>query len=82
MMDTQTAESVDPGQDSFTVNIDPAKLDAEKLETLGGFLDDEALEKLAGGESYSVTIHRTTQTDQEWQNWKNAVMAAAFSGGY
>ena len=82
MMNTQTAESVDPGQDSFTVTIDPAKVDVEKLKTLEGFLDDEALEKLAGGESYTVTIHRTSQSDQEWQNWKNAVTAAAFSGGY
>ena len=81
MMNTQTTESVDPGQDSFTVTIDPAKVDAEKLKTLEGFLDDEALEKLAGGESYTVTIHRTSQSDQEWQNWKNAVLAAAFSGG-
>ena len=82
MMNTQTTESVDPGQDSFTVAIDPAKLDAENRKTLGRFLDDDALEKLAGGESYTVTIHRTNQNDQEWQNWKNAVMAAAFSGGY
>ena len=81
MMNTQTTESVDPGQDSFTVTIDPAKVDAEKLKTFEGFLDDEALEKLAGGESYTVTIHRTSQNDQEWQNWKNAVLAAAFSGG-
>ena len=81
MMNTQATESVDPGQESLTVTIDPAKVDAESLKTLGGFLDDDALEKLAGGESYTVTIHRTSQSDQEWENWKNAVMAAAFSGG-
>ncbi len=81
MTDTQTTESVEFKPESFTMTIDPAKVDAESLKTLGGFLDDEALEKLAGGESYTVTIHRTSQTDQEWQNWKNAVLAAAFSGG-
>ena len=81
MMNTQTTESVDATQESLTVTIDPAKVDADSLKTLGGFLDDDALEKLAGGESYTVTIHRTIQSDQEWENWKNAVLAAAFSGG-
>ena len=81
-MNTQTTESTDLQQDSFTVTIDPAKVDAESRKTLGGFLDDEALEKLAGGESFTVTIHRTSQSDQEWQNWKNAMLAAAYSGGY
>ena len=82
MTNTQTTESVDLDQESLTVTIDPAKVDADNLETLGRFLDDDALEKLAGGESYTVTIHRTSQSDQEWENWKNAVMAAAYSGGY
>lgn len=81
MTNAQPAESADIQQESFTLTIDPAKVGAENLETLGRFLDDEALEKLAGGESYTVTIHRTSQSDQEWENWKNAVMAAAFSGG-
>ena len=81
MTNAQPAESTDLHQESFTMTIDPAKVDPENLGTLGRFLDDEALEKLAGGESYTVTIHRTSQTDQEWQNWKNAVLAAAFSGG-
>ncbi len=81
MMNTQTAESADLKQDSFTVTIDPAKVDVEKLKTLEGFLDDEALEKLAGGESYTVTIHRTSQSDTEWDNWKRAVTAAAMGGG-
>ena len=53
----------------------------ENVETLGGFLDDEALEKLAGGESFTVTIHRTSQSDQEWESWKNEVLAAAYGGG-
>lgn len=82
MMNTQTTESVDLKPESFTATIDPAKVDADTLETLRGFLDDDALEKLAGGESYTVTIHRTSQSDQEWENWKNAVLAAAYSGGY
>ena len=82
MTNAQTTESADVKPESFTATIDPAKIDAESLKTLGRFLDDEALEKLAGGESYTVTIHRTSQSDQEWENWKNAVMAAAFSGGY
>ena len=81
MMNTQTTESVDPGQDSFTVTIDPAKLDAENRKTLGRFLDDDALEKLAGGDSHTVTIHRGTLNDEQWQNWKNAVTLAAMSGG-
>ena len=81
MTNAQPAESADLNQESFTATIDPAKVDPENLGLLGRFLDDDALEKLAGGESYSVTIHRTSQTDQEWQNWKNAVLAAAFSGG-
>ena len=80
MTNTQTTESVDLKPESFTVTIDPAKVDADTLETLGGFLDDEALEKLAGGESYTVTINRTSQSDQEWQDWKNAVLAAALAG--
>ncbi|MCY4026286.1 MAG: hypothetical protein OXH75_08235 [Acidobacteria bacterium] len=81
MTNAQPAESTDLNQESFTATIDPAKVDPENLGTLGRFLDDEALEKLAGGESYTVTIHRTSQSDQEWENWKNAVLAAAFSGG-
>ena len=81
MMNTQTTESVDLKPESFTATIDPAKLDADTLETLGGFLDDEALEKLAAGQSFTVTIHRTSQGDQEWENWKNSVLAAAMAGG-
>ena len=81
MMNTQPTESADLKQESFTVTIDPAKVDAENLKTLEGFLDDEALEKLAGGESYSVTIRRGNLNDQEWQSWKDAVAAAAMSGG-
>lgn len=81
MTNTQTTEAVDLKAESFTATIDPAKVDAENLKTLGRFLDDEALEKLAGGESYTVTINRTGQSDQEWENWKNAVMAAAMGGG-
>ena len=81
MTNTQTTESVDLKPESFTVTIDPAKVDADTLETLGGFLDDEALEKLAGGESFTVTIHRGSHSDQEWENWKNAVVAAAMTSG-
>ncbi len=80
MMNTQTTESVDLKQDAFTVTIDPAKVDAESRKTLGRFLDDDALEKLAGGESFSVTINRNNLSDQEWEDWKRAVMAAAFNG--
>ena len=80
MMNTQTTEPVDLKQDSFTVTIDPAKVDAESRKTLGRFLDDEALEKLAGGESYSVTINKGNLSDQEWEDWKRAVQAAAMNG--
>ena len=80
MMNTQTTESADLNQDSFTVTIDPAKVDAESRKTLGRFLDDEALEKLAGGESYSVTINKGNLSDQEWEDWKRAVQAAALNG--
>ena len=80
MTNAQQAESADLKQESFTLTIDPAKVDADTRETLGRFLDDEALEKLAGGESYSVTINRGSLSDQEWENWKRAVQAAAMNG--
>ena len=35
MMNTQTTESVDLKPESFTATIDPAKVDADTLETLG-----------------------------------------------
>ena len=81
MTNTQTTESVDLKPESFTATIDPSKLDADTLETLEGFLDDDALEKLAGGETFTVTIHRTSQSDEVWENWKRNVMAAAMAGG-
>ena len=81
MMNTQTAESVDLEQESFTAIIDPTKVDAENLKTLGRFLDDEDLERLAAGESFSVTIHRGSHTDAEWENWKAALLLAAVENG-
>ena len=81
MTNTQTTESVDLKPESFTATIDPAKVDPENLETLGRFLDDEDLEKLAAGESFSVTIHRGSHSDAEWQEWKAALLLAAVEGG-
>ena len=81
MTNTQTTEAVDLGQEAFTATIDPAKVDAETLETLGRFLDDDDLEKLAAGESFSVTIHRGSHTDAEWQEWKAALLLAAVENG-
>ena len=76
MTNTQTTESVDLEQESFTATIDPAKVDADNLETLGRFLDDDDLEKLAGGESFTVTIHRSQpERRRNGRNWKNSPVA-------
>lgn len=73
---TQAHETADPEPESFTVTIDPTKVDPEKIQVLGRFLDDAQLEKLAGGEAFTVVIHREAgdgQSDQDWTAWKNAL---------
>ena len=75
---TQVHETADPEPETFTVTIDPTKVDPGKTQVLGRFLDDAQLEKLAGGETFSVTIERTSGSgvsDQESREWKNALSA-------
>ena len=75
---TQAHVTVDPEPETFTVTIDPTKVDPGKTQVLGRFLDDAQLEKLAGGERFTVTIERNSGdglSDQEWTNWKNALNA-------
>ena len=81
---TQVHETADPEPETFTVTIDPTKVDPEKTQVLGRFLDDAQLEKLAGGETFTVTIERgpgSGVSDQEWTDWKNALNAVGM-GSY
>ena len=82
---TQAHVTVDPEPETFTVTIDPTKVDPGKTQVLGRFLDDAQLEKLAGGEAFTVTIERDSGsgvTDQYWQDWKNALNAVGMGGPY
>ena len=78
MTNTQAHVTADPEPETLTVTIDPTKVNPEKIQVLGRFLDDAQLEKLAGGERFTVTIERNSGSgvsDQEWTNWKNALNA-------
>ena len=78
MTNTQAYVTADPEPETLTVTIDPTKVNPEKIQVLGRFLDDAQLEKLAGGERFTVTIERNSGdglSDQEWTNWKNALNA-------
>ena len=77
-MNTQVHETADAEPETLTVTIDPTKVDPGKTQVLGRFLDDAQLEKLAGGERFTVTIERNSGSgvsDEEWTNWKNALNA-------